>query len=293
MKKVMLFSLIILGLWSAWLVGQLTVRRGQSAAVSRELALADNSLIHRFTPASAKPVKPVGIFKLTNDAGRFLHVPPASDTVEYYLPSSGEIRQVKIAGNGIAAGQVIGELKKGFTDIVWAPDGKTLLATNGSGWSYYNLATGETAVLDSHSGRLVFSPTGGQIAYLFYDPSTGNGSISVADPRGTIFKNILATRTDQWRIAWRDSQTLLLTLGNTRFTLDIANGDLQRTELADQSAGCIQTSREQTYCPDDKLFSVLTAPPRELTLAGLEDYLVFVDGADSKLYALVIGRPGP
>lgn len=60
----------------------------------------------------------------------------------------------------------------------------------------------EASTLNSNISGATLSKNGKKMAYLFYDKNTGEGQISLANPDGSVFKNIFPTRAESLKINW-------------------------------------------------------------------------------------------
>ena len=62
--------------------------------------------------------------------------------------------------------------------------------------------------LDPNISGVAFSKNRQKIAYLFFDKNSEEGQISIANPDGTVFKNILPTRAKQLKLDWANANKI-------------------------------------------------------------------------------------
>lgn len=101
---------------------------------------------------------------------------------------------------------VSGKFFNNLATALWSSSGyEALLAQRFKGslrYSYLNLKTGQTSNLPSPVTDPVWSYHGKKIAYLYFDPTPGEGRISIAHPDGSLFNNVLATRLGPLSLFW-------------------------------------------------------------------------------------------
>lgn len=262
MRSLVLTVFSVAILLSAFLIGRI-INNQEVRSGGDNLALVNNSLINRFNKPEEKAAQPAGVFRITAEDGHWLKLAPTGKEILYYLPKTGQIRSVAIAPAG-GQSETIVRLKPNLKKISWSSNGKELIADDGVSLTYYNLAGGESKVLNGKIKNPVFAPGESKIAYLFFNDAEGGGQIRVGSPTGEIFKNILSTRLDNWQIIWVNDQTLGLTANGAFFTLDINSGALQKI-LADK------TNLEIRLSPDGRklVFSSGAAPGATLNFYDL------------------------
>lgn len=130
--------------------------------------------------------------------------------VLFFEAGSGKLLASDFMGNARAI--VSGKLLSNLLSAHWAANGyEAIIAQNSRGTilhSYLNVKTGRTNPLHQNISRPSWSPRHDKIAYLFFDHQTNEGQISISNPDGSVFKNILPTRTDQLVIAWPQEESL-------------------------------------------------------------------------------------
>lgn len=150
----------------------------------------------------------------------------------YFEKETGKVFTTDFSGQKHEA--VRGEILTGLTEVKWSPNGsEVIISQSGSKKSYLNLETKETRQLNDQISGVSWSKNSQKIAYLFYDPKTEEGQISVANPDGSVFKNILPTRASQLTIDWiNDGQISFYNPAeenSSLFLLDIESKQLEKT----------------------------------------------------------------
>lgn len=79
--------------------------------------------------------------------------------------------------------------------------GKTF-ATDFSGQNSTLIETEKTSPLNPNISGVILSKDKRKIAYLYFEKNAGEGQISIANPDGSVFKNILPTRANKLKIDW-------------------------------------------------------------------------------------------
>ncbi len=126
-------------------------------------------------------------------------------------------------------GEVVsGKILTNAYNALWSPNGYEAILSQRSkglpGYSYFNLKTGQVTALSTKISDPAWSYHGKKIAYLYFDSAEEKGSISIANPDGTIFSNILSIRIDQLRLVWpKDDLLSFYNRGNEAQSLFVLN----------------------------------------------------------------------
>ena len=111
-------------------------------------------------------------------------------------------------------------------------DSEKTFATDFSGQNNNAIETEKAPILGRNISGTVLSKNRQKIAYLFFDPTTEEGQISVANPSGSVFKNILPTRASKLKLDWvSDNQISFYNPDgddHSLFLLDIENKNLEK-----------------------------------------------------------------
>ncbi|OGN29794.1 MAG: hypothetical protein A3A33_00675 [Candidatus Yanofskybacteria bacterium RIFCSPLOWO2_01_FULL_49_25] len=241
------FGIIFVGLVAFLLVFLLP--RG-ATSVTDQQALIDSAIRTRFSEPVAISAKnqtaQTGLEQISLGGGSFPKFISLRDEVRYYNSRTGEVRTRSLVGD--KKNSVLATIKPNAYGISWSPDGTKLIAQYQAGSVYYNLATGASKKYDATIHNPVFSLTDDTIAYVHFDAKSGDGSVSIADPLMKSFKDILATRSPNWKISWIAPHLLELLSppGNAQTVRTIATLDTQ-TKWLDSIA--------QAYGPVDTVWS--------------------------------------
>ena len=323
-------------------------------------ALINNSLVTRFDKTEEKYVAPTGLFELTSGEASFPSI-STNGEIFYYVPKNGEIRSISIK-NTASGSALAAKIQPNASHISWGAN-KTLIASFPTGSIFYDLASNYSRKYAPAIKSPVLNKAGDKIAYAYFNEESGEGNVSIADPKLESYKNILSTRFSGWQMRWLASDRLALikppTLENAQyslFVLEVVGGALQNVldsrsnlELVwsgngqkivysyiDQyvqegglyvmdlgakeeaklkpvfdASGCVWSiDNETVYCTGQNSFvsidtSTPEAPAKEianptganaaanatnLLLNSTEDYLIFKNTKDGKLYGLSLSQ---
>jgi hypothetical protein len=230
-KKITIFLVFTLAALAMFLAGYLISKRSLTGGQNQQ-ALIDNSLVSRFEESPEKRVSPVGLFALSRDRAVFSALSASGKEIFYYNPESGEVRSVSTQ-NMAGGSTLVARIQPGARQISWATN-KTLVATYSSDSIFYDLNSNFSKKLDNKIKNPALSRAGDKLAYNYFDPGTGEGNISIADPAAEAFKTLMPTRLENWRIGWVSNNILSLAArpapGNSissLFTLDIETKSLR------------------------------------------------------------------
>lgn len=229
--KLLIFLVVVLAALALFLAGYSISRRTLTADLSQPLTA--NSLVNRFDKTTEKKSQPIGTFVISKGAADFPVLVSGGKEVLYYNPDSGEIRSVQVSD--LAGGStVVAKIQSHASRIIWSAN-KTLVAFYDTGATYYDLNNNYSKRLGGNIKNPALAKAGNKIAYNYFDGRAGSGSVSVADPQSTVFKNILATRFPDWQIGWLDSSRLWLIRPASEefstsllFSLDIDSGRFEK-----------------------------------------------------------------
>lgn len=344
------FSLIGL---AVFLTGYLFSRKSD---ISGQQALINNSLVMRFDKTEEKYAAPTGFFELTSGEASFANISAAGEIL-YYTPKNGDVRSVSIK-NTPSGPSLVAKIQPSASYISWGTN-KALVAGFSIGSIFYDPTSNFFKKYDPAIKNPVLNRAGDKIAYTYFNEESGEGNISIADPKIESYKNILPTRFSGWQIRWLDNDRLALmkppTLENTQyslFVLNVESGSLQnvldsknnlelawsgngqkivysyidpytqekglyvmnldsreeiKLAIAVDASKCVWSMDNKTaYCAGPKSFVSVDAsspetPAKEianpaginpaanatnLLLTSIEDYLIFKNSKDGKLYGL-------
>lgn len=149
----------------------------------------------------------------------------------YFERDSGKILSADFSGQNSSL--VMGKILSGLTEAKWAPNGsKVIVNQKGGKKSYLELETEEAVALSTGISDLAWDKNSLKIAYLFYDSKTGDGQISIANPDGSVFKNIIPTRANRLKIDWVNNDKISFYSpteeDHSLFSLDIESKQLEK-----------------------------------------------------------------
>lgn len=231
-KTVLIVLVFILGALILFLGGYLLFRGDNASQTANILTLGRFSGENQGsseTDYRLQPLRRLSNVKVVSPA-----VSQDGKGAVFFEKNSGKIWTGDFTGqnNSLLSGKII----DGFSSAVWSPNGYEAVIyrkiKNTEKPFYYNLKNDQFAPLHQFIYNPVFSRNGQQIAYLFFDPQTESGSISVSSPDGGVFKNIMPTRTSNLRLDWQ-KESLVSFYGQNAFqqelyTLNIENGQLTK-----------------------------------------------------------------
>jgi len=124
-------------------------------------------------------------------------------TVKYYSRTSANVFESAFDGSELKT--ISSGVLPGLIKAVWSPDKTKVIGifSNGTLKKYfYDHGIGKSALLDQSVGYIGWSPDSKKIVYEYFNQTTGQGNISVADPDGTNWKNIFKTRLGDMIVEW-------------------------------------------------------------------------------------------
>lgn len=134
-------------------------------------------------------------------------------------------------------GEVVsGKIIPNITDAIWSSNSHEALLAQRSrsslAYSHFNLQTGQLTALPTKLSAPAWSYHGKKIVYLYANPAVEEGIISMANPDGSLFKNVLATRIGQLQLFWPKDGLFSFVNRNgetqSLFILDPANSTLAK-----------------------------------------------------------------
>lgn len=270
MKKALKFILILLVVAAISFAASVFLSSKDSSS-TETAADTGSSLKDRFD-GTTKEYSPAakGSTKITSDEVDFLLFLPDRQEIRYYNTRTGEIKAIKLAsGNTISS---VATIKARATALTWSPDGTEVIGIYPGESIYTNIKTNTSKTISENIINPRFSRTSSNIAYLYYNASSTDGNISIADSQFKNYKNILKTRLKNWELQWTDERRLSLIATSTTshlnslFLLEIATGNLE--SLVDS-----KESLETNWAPDGNqlVFSRRSRKGLELYYLNLAD----------------------
>ena len=190
-------------------------------------------------PASAptEPTGPEAISQLKPiSQGSVLGPTIDGQKVKYYLRGDGNVFESNFDGSDKT--RVSANLLTGLLKVLWSPQKDKAIAIFEDGGEVkkylYDYQKEKATLLDSNIQHIAWSPREDKIAYQYDNPQTEDNNISMANPDGSNWTNILATRMKDLIVEWPGSGQLAIRTKpsglaqSVAYTIDLASGNLQK-----------------------------------------------------------------
>ncbi len=163
--------------------------------------------------------------------------------VKYYSANNGYIFESDFDGAQLA--RISSNALPGLLDALWSPSKNkviTLFEKDNLLKKYlYDYQTQKSILLDQNIRDLTWSPTKDRIAYQYYNSQTEDNNISIANPDGSQWTNLIQTRMKNLIIKWPVEEKLSLMTRpsglaqSVLYTLDLIDNDFKK--VIDQTYG--------------------------------------------------------
>ncbi len=201
-KNVLISLVVILIGLVTFLGGYLIAQKGNSGQT------ANIASLNRFNQNNSRPAGSESSVPKLNRISTVKVFSPAisesGDRVIYFEKESGKILATDFYGGTTSV--LNGNTGKNILSAVWSRDGYEALISEASKTGpkavYFNLKNGKFSELDKNISGAVWSKDNQKIAYLYFNSQSEEGNISLANPDGSSFKNILATRIGGLKLDW-------------------------------------------------------------------------------------------
>jgi len=124
--------------------------------------------------------------------------------VKYYSAISGNVFESNFDGSQLT--RLSSNILPDLLRVLWSPNKDKVIAIfedEGLIKKYlYDYNTQKSTLLDRNIRHVTFSPREDKIAYQYYDSSTEDNNISIANPDGSQWKNIFTTRMKNLIVEW-------------------------------------------------------------------------------------------
>jgi len=158
----------------------------------------DQYLDSRIKPISEEPV--IGPVAINNEK------------IRYYLASNGNVFELNFDGSDQT--RLSSNNLPGLMKVLWSKNKDKVIAIFENNYLLekylYDDQTDSSELLDYRIRWITWSPTQEKIAYQYYDSQTSDSNISIANPDGSEWNNILSTRMKDLIVEWPDENKITI-----------------------------------------------------------------------------------
>lgn len=134
-----------------------------------------------------------------------------NSTVKYYSSLNGNVFRSNFDGSNTSI--ISADILMNLIKAEWSPTDTTkLIAFFDEGSQikkyFYDFKSNQSTELSSNICNIAWSPTENKVAYQYYDAENGFNNISIANPDGSDWNNILETRIKDLIIEWPSSDLI-------------------------------------------------------------------------------------
>lgn len=187
------------------------------------------------------PGAPTPTTSLTSPIQALSQEPVLSPTIDnqkvkYYSKNNGYVFESSFDGSErirLSSNVLLNLLK-----VLWSSNQDKVIAVfeeDGLLKKYlYDYNTSAATALDKNIRWITWSPIEDKIAYQYYDPQTEDNNISLANPDGSQWTNILTTRMKNLIVEWPNSEQIAIRTKpsglaqSVVYTINLADGDFQK-----------------------------------------------------------------
>lgn len=203
-QKILYSLIILLVLILAFLGGYLfNQKNSEPANISGSL--------ERFSENTPSPLKQASPKLVQISSSKVIAAANGDSDGIFYIEKEGG-KVIKTDKDGINRQTVSGAILKNITGALWPPDGSGFIYYAKSLLKelpyYFSLKDGKMSAFSESATSLVFSPDGSKVAYHFWDQGAEEGSISISQPDGSLFKEVIKTRAPALVINWPKESAL-------------------------------------------------------------------------------------
>ncbi len=132
--------------------------------------------------------------------------------VKYYSQSDGRVYQSDFKGENLE--KISDTIISGLFKVWWSPGKDKVITALKQDLIiekyYYDYQINQAKKLDYNIRDLDWSPSGGQIAYQYYNPNTEANNISIAQPDGSNWQKIIDIRMNDLIVEWVNDNLIAL-----------------------------------------------------------------------------------
>lgn len=193
------------------------------------------------TPPAAPPTTTTPTTSLTSPIKAISQEPVLSPTIDnqkvkYYSKNNGYVFESSFDGSEQT--RLSSNILLNLLKVIWSPNKDKVIAVfeeDGLLKKYlYDYNTGVSTSLDRNIRWLAWSPTEDKIVYQYYNSQTEDNNISLANPDGSQWTNILTTRMKNLIVEWPNSEQIAIRTKpsglaqSVVYTINLADGDFQK-----------------------------------------------------------------
>lgn len=210
-------------------------------------------LMARFLQVPEKRPQEESLIKLTNHAGKFLSLSNDELTLRYF-DSLGEIVAVNLDDyqrTGQASFKKLMSAGKNIDEVYWFSDGNSALIKRANHYFLLSLEPPNLKQIIFPTGVFSLSPNGSKTVYFLSDSQPGWGTIEVFYLASGKRKELMKTRSVNWKMGWMgENKVFLESTDNpgTIFALDPEGNGLEKIFQGDHTPfGADQWSSDGRY----------------------------------------------
>lgn len=239
LKKILIILIIILALLVVALIVFNFFLKSEAPAEPRGPAITAPPTTTEPTTTEPTTVPPVSV---QDSRIKAISQEPVLDPVidnrkiKYYSAANGNTFQSDFDGSGLT--RISSNILTGLLKILWSPDKDKVIAVfedKGQIKKYfYDYQTQKSTLLNKNIRYLTWSTNENKIAYQYYDSQTEDNNISIANPDGSQWKNILTTRMKNLIVEWPSPDQLAIRTKPSGlaqsivYTINLVTGDFQK-----------------------------------------------------------------
>jgi len=156
--------------------------------------------------------------------------------VKYYLKNNGYVFESNFDGSDQT--RISSNILTDLSKVIWSSNKDKVIAIfddEGEVKKYlYDYQAGKSTLLNQDIRHIAWSPNEDKIAYQYYNSQTEDSNISIADPDGSQWTNVFATRMKNLIVEWPSSDQVAIRTKPSGlaqsivYTIDLATGDFQK-----------------------------------------------------------------
>jgi hypothetical protein len=157
--------------------------------------------------------------------------------VKYYLVSNGNVFQSNF--DGLNLERISSNILQNLLKVIWSPSKTKVIGIFSSQGNQikkylYDYQTQKSTLLNQNIRYINWSPIEDKIAYQYYNSQTEDNNISVAEPDGSQWTNILTTRMKNLIVEWPSPDKVAIRTKpsglaqSVVYTINLATGDFQK-----------------------------------------------------------------